>query len=134
MFDDLQAGYSAALSRDSVEIRTLNDRSTSEVSRLLDTLKDALNASKTDLAIALNSFKADSLEESQRVSMRLHQEDGRLTVRMGAFKTATENVKLRAISLFSVVLCAACVMVAAKAKAPKKRAPAKHDVSEEVYV
>lgn len=115
----------------------MNDKSTSELSRLLDTLKDALNASKTDLAIALNSFKADSLEETQRGGMRLHQEEGRLTVRMGAFKTATENVKLRAISLFSVVLCAACVVVAAKAKTPKnkkKGSEQRHDVSEEVLV
>lgn len=120
MFDEIQSSHSVISSRDSVEIRALNDKYSSEITRLLDGLKDSLNSSKTDLAISLNAFKADSLEESQRVGMRLHQEDSKLTVKMGAFKTATENVKLRAIYMFSVVLCIACVMVAAKAKVPKK--------------
>lgn len=120
IFEEIQSSFSAAIAKDSIEIRGLQDKYVSEVSRLLDTLKDNLSASKTELAIGINSYKADSMEEAQRVGMRLHQEDSKLTVRIGAFKTATENVKLRAISTFSLVLCIACVLVAAKARAPKK--------------
>jgi hypothetical protein len=119
-FDELQAALAAVTARDSVEMRTLQDKSDSEVARLLDSLKEALSSTRTDLAIAMGAFKADSLEAAQRVGMCLHQEDSRLTVRMGAFKTATENVKLRAISMFSLVLCVACLVVAAgKAKSPR---------------
>ena len=118
-FDDLQSSLSAVASRDSVEIRGLADKYQSEISRLMEGMRDGMGLARTDLAITLNGFKADVLEENQRMGMRLHQEESRLAVRMGGFKTDTENVKLKAIYSFSVVLCIAGILVAAKAKSPK---------------
>jgi len=131
VFDELQSSLAAVTAKDSVALRALTDTSSSAVSHLLDTLKDALHSSRTELSIALNTFKADAMEEQQRVGMRLQQEDARLTVGMGAWKTGTENVKLRAIFLFSVVLCVACVLVGAQAPKKKQKKPARTDTTEE---
>ncbi len=132
IFDEIQTSFSAVISKDSVEIRGLNDKYSSEISRLLDGLKESASSARTDLAINVNSFKADSIEEVQRIGMQVHQEDSRLNVRMGGFKTETENVKLKAIYSFSVVLCLACVMVAAKAKSPKKAKKPEEPPSSEI--
>lgn len=127
-FDELQSSFSAVTSRDSVEIRGLADKHSSDIGRLLDTLKDSVYSAKSELGMAVNGFKSDGLEETQKTGMQVHQEEGRLAVRMGGFKTDTENVKLKALYSFSVVLCIACVMVGARVAKRPARKPADRDV------
>lgn len=118
-FDEIQSSLAAVSARDSIEIRAMTDKLGSDIAALLDHLKEAAGSTRSDLVLAVGNFKADALEEMQGGSLLIHQQDNRLAVGMGAFRTDSENVKLRSVWTYSVVLCLACVLFAAQAKKPK---------------
>lgn len=127
-FGKVQSSLSAVAARDSIEIRSAQDRVGGEIGALLDGAKEAVSQSRTDLVLAVNAFKAEAGEESQRVGLQAHQQEGRLAVGMGAFRTDSENVKLRAIWTYSIVLCLACISFAAQAKAPRRKKAGAADI------
>lgn len=122
VFEEIQASLSAVSARDNVEVRALTDKLTSAIPNFLDTLKEGTSLARTDLVMGVGSFKADAVEESQKAGMELQGLEARLTVDLGAVRTDSENVKLRSVWTYSVVLCMACILFAAQAKAPKKTA------------
>src|SRR4051812_29541623 len=121
VFDEIQSSLSAISARDLVEIRALQDRISSEIGSFLDHTKDTASGSRTDLVLTVNNFKADALEEAQKAGMAAHQQESKLAVEVGAFKSESENVKLKSVWTYSIVLCLACICFAAQAKSPKPK-------------
>jgi hypothetical protein len=80
------------------------ERITGDLHSTTDQLRDLTTAVRTDLALLVNAFKAESREDGQRLEMELHQLEGRLAAGMSLIRSEAENVKVRSIYTFALVI------------------------------
>lgn len=83
------------------EQRSRYERVAAELHSVSDQLRDLLTATRTDLALLVNTFKAESREDGQKLEMELHKLEGRLTAAISAFRSDAEDTKVRSVYAFS---------------------------------
>lgn len=120
MFEEIQTALSAVSARNRIEIQSTNDRLSTELTTLLDHLRDLTSSLRTELILAVDIFKAEGRENAQKTDMSVHRVDGKLMVDMSGFKTNLENVKLKAIYTFTMVLCGLFMAIVAEKSLPKR--------------
>lgn len=120
MFEEIQTALSAVSARNRIEIQSTHDRLSTELTTLLDHLRDLTSSLRTELILAVDIFKAEGRENAQKTDMSVHRVDGKLMVDMSGFKTNLENVKLKAIYTFTMVLCGLFMAIIAEKSIPKR--------------
>lgn len=101
---ELSRQHATLIGRLDGEQRARVDRLTSDLHGAIDTLRDITVTSRTDLSLAVNSFRAESREDGQRLEMELHRLEGKLAARISQFKSDSENVKVRSMYSFACTL------------------------------
>lgn len=88
----------------------------------------ALPEVRTELVLEVNGFRAEGREEGQRVERILHEEEGKLQSVIAAFKSDVENVKVRSMYSFAMVIFSILIIAVAEranGKSKKRTEPPK---------
>lgn len=123
---ELSRQHASMLGRLEVEQRTRLDRLTSELYGTIDWLRDVITNSRTDLALAVNAFKAESREDGQKLEMERHRLEGKLAAQVSRFRSEAENVKVRTVYSFGMVIFSVLLIVIVERSSSRKKGSVKN--------
>lgn len=131
LLHDLSCHHAASLGSVEVASRRRVERLTAELCQL-EGLREGMGGVRTDLVLDVNGFRAEGREEGQRLEMELHKEEGRLAANMSSLRSDGENVKVRSIYSFAVVILSILVIAVAERSSSKNRK--KRDAPSDVHL